>query len=307
LPLSRNMVSYDQVMLAADEVIFVAKRDARGAVFTLEEANKRNDLHKENINWASRLVDALQNDYFRAYFQLLEYFPASSGTAEPRYRMEVLLRLWDPYAQRMVSPGEFIGPAERLQLIPELDKWMINHVMEFLVGYPQLMDKLELVSINLSAISLRQPHLAHFIVNLLQQHQLPPHKFCFEITETQAIVNIDTARRFMQTLHEFGCHFALDDFGSGFASYAYLHQLTFDRIKIDGIFVRDMDTDPSHFAMVKSIVEMANLLDKEVIAEFVESEEVAQQLHAMGVKWGQGYHHHVPEELTRETLESRMG
>ncbi len=306
LPLTRNMVSYDQVMLAADEVIFVAKRDARGAVFTLEEADKRKDLHKDNINWASRLVDALQNNHFRAYFQLLEYFPASSGDGQSCYRMEVLLRLWDTYAQRMVSPGEFIGPAERLHLIPELDKWMINHVMELFVREPQLLAKMELVSINLSAISIRESQLAQFIVNLLQQHQLPPQKFCFEITETQAIVNVDIARRFMQTLHDFGCHFALDDFGSGFASYAYLHQLAFDRVKIDGIFVRDMDTDPSHFAMVKSIVEMARSLGKEVIAEFVESEEVARQLHAMGVEWGQGYHHHIPEALTREALESHL-
>jgi len=307
LPLTRNMVSYDQVMLAADEVIFVAKRDARGAVFTLEEATKRNDLHKDNINWASRLVDALQNDFFRAYFQLLEYFPASGGATAPRYRMEVLLRLWDPYAQRLVSPGEFIGPAERLHLIPELDKWMISRVLELFVHHPQLLEKVEQVSINLSAISIRESHLAQFILNLLQQHNLPAHKFCFEITETQAIVNIETARRFMETLHDFGCHFALDDFGSGFASYAYLHQLAFDKIKIDGIFVRDMDTDPSHYAMVKSIIEMANSLNKEVIAEFVESEEVARQLQALGVDWGQGYHHHIPEELTSQALESHLG
>lgn len=306
LPLTRNMVSYDQVMLAADEVIFVAKRDARGAVFTLEEANKRNDLHKENINWASRLVDALQNNFFRAFFQLIEYFPATTGEAAPRYRMEVLLRLWDPNAERLVSPGEFIGPAERLHLIPELDKWMIKHLLDLFVQNPQLLEKIDAVCINLSAISIRESQLAPFILNQLQEHKLPAHKFCFEITETQAIVNIETARRFMQTLHDYGCQFALDDFGSGFASYAYLHQLAFDKIKIDGIFVRDMDTDPSHYAMVKSIIEMAHSLNKEVVAEFVESEEVAQLLRALGVEWGQGYHHHRPEELTIQALAARL-
>lgn len=306
LPLTRSIVSYDQVMLAADEVIFVAKRDARGAVFSLEEATKRSDLHKENINWASRLVDALQNQLFRAYFQLIEYFPASKQQAAPIYRLEVLLRLWDPQAQRMVSPGEFIGPAERLHLIPELDKWMINHVLALFARNPLLLERMDLISINLSAISIRESQLAQFIISCFKQHNLPANKFCFEITETQAIVNIDSARQFMQTLRDFGCHFALDDFGSGFASYAYLHQLAFDKIKIDGIFVRDMDTDPSHYAMIKSIIEMATSLDKEVIAEFVETAEVAKQLHALGVEWGQGYHHHKPEELNYQALEQRL-
>ena len=306
LPLTRAMVSYDQVMLAADEVIFVAKRDARGAVFSFDDAIRRSDFHKDNINWASRLIDALQSQLFRAYFQLLEYFPATNQQAAPRYRLEVLLRLWDPQAQRTISPGDFIGPAERLHLIPELDKWMIGHVLDLFAHNPKLLDTLEMVSMNLSAISIRESHLAKFIISSLQQHNLPAHKFCFEITETQAIVNIESARRFMQTLREFGCHFALYDFGSGFASYAYLHQLAFDKIKIDGIFVRDMDTDPSHYAMIKSIIEMANTLNKEVIAEFVETAEVAQQLYKLGVNWGQGYHHHKPEELSFQALELRL-
>lgn len=306
LPLTRSMVSYDQVMLAADEVIFVAKREARGAVFSLAEATRRSNLHKENINWASHLVDALQNNHFRAYFQMLEYFPASQAQSTPVYRLEVLLRLWDPNAQRMVAPGEFIGPAERLHLIPELDKWMITHVLTFFAQHPELLARLDLVSINLSAISIRESQLARFIINSFQQHQLPAQKFCFEITETQAIVNIESARQFMHELRNFGCHFALDDFGSGFASYAYLHQLAFDNIKIDGIFVRDMDTDGSHYAMIKSIIEMANSLHKEIIAEFVETAEVARQLAALGVNWGQGYHHHKPEALSKEALEQHL-
>lgn len=106
----------------------------------------------------------------------------------------------------------------------------------------------------------------------------------------------------MQTLRNMGCHFALDDFGSGFSSYAYLHQLAFDKIKIDGIFVRDMDTDATHYAMVKSIIEMARSLDKEITAEFVESLEVAELLRSLGVDWSQGYVHHRPEALNYQAL-----
>lgn len=303
VPLTRAMVSYDQVMLAADEVIFVAKCEARGGIFSYEEAAKRSNLHKENINWASRLVDAVHNQQFRAWFQMIEFLPASAGLATPKYRLEVLMRLWDAPHQRMISPGEFIGPAERLHLIPELDKWILGFTLNLFAQHPQLLERLDMVSINLSAISIREPQFAQFIINIFTTYNLPAHKFCFEITETQAIVNVDSARQFMQTLRELGCHFALDDFGSGFASYAYLHQLAFDTIKIDGIFVRDMDTDPAHYAMVKSIAEMAASLGKEVIAEFVETAEVAAQLHQLGVSWGQGYHHHRPEELNYQALE----
>lgn len=135
---------------------------------------------------------------------------------------------------------------------------------------------------------------------------MPAEKFCFEITETEAIVNVESARNFMHLLHERGFHFALDDFGSGFASYAYLNQLMFDSVKIDGIFVRDMNSDPSHFAMVKSIIEMARSLDKEIVTEFVETAEVALLLRELGVIWGQGFHHHFPEELSAKSLKNQI-
>lgn len=306
IPLTRTMVSYDQVMLAADEVIFVAKQETRGGVYSYEEAAKRSHLHKENINWASRLVDAIHNQAFRTYFQMIEYFPATRGEAPPKYRLEILMRLWDAEYQRMISPGEFIGPAERLHLIPELDKWILQSTLSLFAQHPDLLDQLDMVSINISAFSIRETHFAQVIMDNFQKFNLPPHKFCFEITETQAIVSVESARQFMQQLREFGCHFALDDFGSGFASYAYLHQMAFDKIKIDGIFVRDMDTDASHYAMVKSIVEMAGSLNKEIIAEFVETDAVAQKLYALGVCWGQGYHHHRPQALDYQALKGLM-
>ena len=301
VPLSRELVSYDQIMLAADEVIYMAKQEARGSIRTYDQANQRSSLHRESINWASRLVEALHNNLFRCYFQLLEYLPGVR--AEPRVRLEVLLRLWAPQQQRMIAPGDFIGPAERLHLIPELDKWVIQHSLQLLAQHPRLLDHIELVSINLSALSMREAGFADYVLAQIDQQHFPADKICFEITETAAIVNMDTARDFMQRLRARGCHFALDDFGSGFASYAYLHQLIFDKIKIDGIFVRDMDSDPAHYAMVKSIVEMASSLGKEVTAEFVETAEVAQQLRELGVIWGQGYFYHRPEELNYQALQ----
>lgn len=298
LPLERDIISYDQAMLLADEVIFVAKHEARGSIRTYDDAIKRSAQSRESINWAARLIDAIQNNLFRAYFQKLEYLQDNKALT----RIEILIRLWDPLQERVIAPGEFIGPAERLQLIPELDKWVIRHTFDLFAQNPQLLEHMDMIAINLSAISIREPRFADFIIERISTLKLPAHKFCFEITETEAIVNIETARIFMQTLRNLGCHFALDDFGSGFSSYAYLHQLAFDKIKIDGIFVRDMDTDATHYAMVKSIIEMARSLDKEITAEFVETMEVAEQLRELGVDWSQGYVHHRPEALNYQAL-----
>lgn len=306
VPITRDIVSYDQMMLAADEVIFTAKHEARGSIKTYEQANQRSSLHRESINWASRLIEALNKNLFRVYFQLIEYLPAARAVDEPKIRFEVLLRMWDPEQERIIFPGEFIGPAERLHIIPELDKWVIGKTLELLGDNQRMLQYVDQVSINLSALSMREPGFVDQVLNMIALSNIPPEKICFEITETAAIINMDTARMFMQKLRDIGCHFALDDFGSGFASYAYLHQLIFDKIKIDGIFVRDMDTDPTHFAMVRSIVEMAKLLNKEIIAEFVETQAVANMLRDLGVSWGQGYFHHRPEELNYQSLQRCM-
>jgi EAL domain-containing protein (putative c-di-GMP-specific phosphodiesterase class I) len=124
----------------------------------------------------------------------------------------------------------------------------------------------------------------------------------FEITETEAIINLQAASEFMHSLHKLGCRFALDDFGSGFATFTYLRQLPFDTIKIDGMFVRDMDIDAVHGGMVRSMAEMARLLDKPVVAECVENESVASMLPALGIRCAQGFHFHRPEPLTIEAL-----
>jgi diguanylate cyclase (GGDEF)-like protein len=301
VPLNRDIVSFDQVMLMADEVLFLAKREGRGLIRSYSEATKRSSNDKENVNWAQRLVDANHKHLFRAHFQLIEnFFP--DNTEQKKIRIETLIRLWDPVHQRLIPPIEFIGPAERLHLIPQLDKWMISEVLQLLAQHPDLRDRIETVSMNLSALSIREPYFVDHIINLITQYQIPPEMLSFEITETEAITNLDIANEFMQRLHKLGCYFSLDDFGSGFASYAYLHQLSFDTLKIDGIFVRDMDRDSNHYAMVKAIVEMAHSLKKEVVAEFVETEAVAALLKKLDVKWGQGFLYHKPEALTYNAL-----
>lgn len=301
VPLNRDIVSFDQVMLMADEVLFLAKREGRGLIRSYDEATKRFSDGKENINWAQRLVDANHKKLFRAHFQIIKDL-APDASQPKKIRIETLIRMLDPVQNRVIPPSEFIGPAERLHLIPELDKWMIEEVLHLLSQHRDLLDNIKSVSMNLSALSLREPRFADHIATLIRHHNIPPSIINFEITETEAITNLDIADEFMMHLHSIGCYFSLDDFGSGFASYAYLHTLAFDTLKIDGIFVRDMDREPHHYAMVKAIVEMAQSLNKEVVAEFVESNEVADMLKKLNVRWAQGFLFHKPEELSYEAL-----
>ncbi len=129
---------------------------------------------------------------------------------------------------------------------------------------------------------------------------------CFEITETAAVANLDSARVFIDQLHELGCKFALDDFGSGLSSFAYLKNLNVDYLKIDGSFVRDIDHDPVDYAMVASINRIGHLMGIKTIAEFVEDKEILQRLKEIGVDYVQGYNIDVPKPLSEQAANIKV-
>ncbi len=298
LPLVREFHSFDQVMAKADEASWLVRRDGGSGVRLhrpqLGEADPR-----DAVNWAHRLMDALKQDRFRVYFQRV--VPLQPDHAEGLH-IEVLVRLWDAEQQRIVAPGAFMQPAERYQLIDQIDRWVLRQVLSELSGQPEVLAGLSQVSVNLSAQSLRDPRLAEQVLELLAQTGFPADKLCFEITEGEAVVNLEQAAVFMGRLKAVGVRFALDDFGTGFASFAYLKTLPFDRLKIDGGFVRDMDSDAANAAMVSSMVQMAQALNLPVVAEYVERPAVLARLQEMGVQYGQGYLFHQPEQLSAGAL-----
>ncbi len=301
VPLDRDLVSFDQLMQMADETVFLAKRDGRGHVRQYTVSHAGEPSQRETTNWALVLLDALRHQRLRIYFQRLQ-----SLDQDGPLRVEALVRLWDAQRGELIAPTQFIALAERFHLIGEIDRWMLGEVLSLIGRHPELQQQLGQVTLNLSAVSMRQPGLAQQVLATIAQHGVRPDLLCFEITETQAIGNLAQAREFMQTLHDAGCRFSLDDFGSGYASFAYLRELPFDTLKIDGLFVRDMHTEPTHQAMVRSMVDMARLLDKPVVAEFVETASVAQLLAELGVQWGQGYYFHQPEPLTFDALQQQV-
>lgn len=307
--IKRDIVSFDQLMLMADEAAYAAKREGRGSVCVYDPKRSTNDPHRESVNWALVLFDALKQGRLRIFCQRLEPLAATPvpDGPPPRLHLETLVRLWDPAREKLLMPAQFIAPAERFHLITDIDRWMIGEVVALLGRVPELHAKIGQIAINLSAISIREPTLCDYVAEQLARHHVPGNLLCFEITETEAIVNLQSASVFMQKLRDLGCRFSLDDFGSGFASFTYLRRLPFDSIKIDGMFVRDMDTDEVHSGMVRSMAEMGRLLNKPIVAECVETERVAAMLGALGIDWAQGYVYHVPEPLTAELLNGWIG
>lgn len=300
VPLEPAMPSFDALMQRADETALRVRREGgnRSVPHWYRAGGLAQGGPHEDAGWALTLMDALRHDRLCIHFQRLQ--PLAPG--ERTLRIEALVRLIDATSGALIEPGRFIAPAERFQLVGQIDRWMLRHVLALLGAEPALRQRIDQVTLNLSAVTLREPGLAEEIITLLARHQVRPEQLCFEITETASIASLAQARQFMQQLRAHGCRFSLDDFGSGYASFAHLRELPFDTLKIDGLFVRHMDQDADSRAMVRSMVEMARQLDKPVVAEFVESEPVARLLAELGVQWAQGYHFHRPEPLTAAAL-----
>ncbi len=199
----------------------------------------------------------------------------------------------------MVPPGAFLPAAERYSLSVRLDRWVVEKIFAWLDAHPDQLKRLTMCSINLSGHSIADEEFLQFVIASLDGTNVPAEKLCFEITETAAITNLVSATRFITALKGWGCHFALDDFGSGLSSFAYLKQLAVDFLKIDGVFVKDVVDDPINLAMVKSINDIGKVMGKRTIAEFVENESILRKLREVGVDYAQGYRIGRPTPLER--------
>jgi len=205
----------------------------------------------------------------------------------------------------MVSPGAFLPAAERYGLSVKIDRWVVANAFSWLNGHPAELAQTERCSINLSGPSISDKNFLGFVIDQLETKRVPAEKICFEITETAAITNLSSAARLISTLRELGCSFALDDFGSGVSSFAYLKNLAVDLIKIDGLFVKDICGDPVSWALVKAINDMGHAMGKRTIAEAVESQEIFEELRRIGVDYAQGFGITEPRPLS--TLEVDPG
>ena len=280
----------------ADMACYQAKERGRNKVFVYTAEDGVYSRYVSEMEWASRIRTALDENRFCLYAQSIA--PLKKNGHEGMH-FEVLLRLRDENGQ-ILAPGTFIPAAERYGLMPTLDRWVIAHTLQTLAQHARNSSIIDTCAINLSGPSLDDDGLLEFVKQQIQLHGIAPELLCFEITETSAIGNLSNATRLIQALRSMGCRFALDDFGVGMSSLTYLKQLPVDYLKIDGGFVRDMLQDKSNQAMVEMINRIGHILGKKTVAEFVESREIAETLKEMGVDYAQGYAIARPRPMTAD-------
>ena len=295
VPITNVTGGVEEVMRNADSACYVAKEGGRNRIYIYEEHDQDIARWHGDMEWISRINDALNKGDFCLFAQPIVPINARAQ-ASPHH--EILIRLVD-HADKMILPGAFLPAAERYNLCTRLDMWVIETLFNHLRNNRLLREKLGLCSINLSGQSIANDEFSAFLMEQLQIG-LDPTMFCFEITETAAISDLVRARRFIQQLAQLGCTFALDDFGSGLSSFAYLKSLPVHYLKIDGVFVKDIATDTADFAMVKAIHQIGAALGKVTIAEFVENDAIRTILAEIGVDYGQGYVIGYPEMVIQK-------
>lgn len=275
-----------QLMASADLAMYQAKEKGRGRWYLFSEDDQGKEQLDARVLWREQISQALTQGRFELHVQPI----IEIATGRIRH-MEVLLRMRDARGG-MVYPDRFIPVAERTGQIQAIDRWVIDNALAAM----ELRADLNL-SINLSASAMDDPLLLTDLRHLLARHRIAPERISFEVTETAAINSLLNATRLMRGMQELGCRFALDDFGSGYASYAYLRKLPVDEVKIDGAFVRDIAKNPEDRIFVKAITDMAHGMGKRVIAEFVENAEILGILKGLGVDDAQGYYFSKPVKL----------
>lgn len=280
------------VLKLADTACYAAKNTGRDRVYQFNENDKYINEKSEELKWLEKIEYALANNQFALYAQKI--VPLSGVERMPKY--EVLLRLIDD-EQSVIPPGAFLPVAERFNLATKIDCWVIEHTLLWFNSRTAILEEMESFSINLSGQSLADANLQPFIIKLIDRLNFPTHKLVFEITETSAINNLSHAQTLITGLQKIGVRFSLDDFGSGLSSFAYLKNLPVEFLKIDGMFVKDIENDPIDRAMVKSINEIGQVMGKKTIAEFVENQPIVDILREIGVDYAQGYHYSKPSSF----------
>ena len=290
------------IVNAADLACYTAKEKGRNRVQVYQPDAAEIVKQRGQQRWSIRIRQALDREGFCLFQQPI--VPALGtknteantlgATNTPAY-YEILLRMIDDDG-KLISPAAFIPSAERYDLMLEIDQWVVNAFFRYLSNSLSHTDGSHYM-INLSGASMGDEDFLAFLKARLCDYTIHPERICFEITETAAIANITQAVDFIQELKQLGFRFALDDFGSGMSSFAYLKTLPVDYIKIDGRFITDVAADSTALAIVKAINNIGHVMGLKTIAEFVETKQVETILKEVGLNFMQGYGIAMPTAL----------
>jgi diguanylate cyclase (GGDEF)-like protein/PAS domain S-box-containing protein len=291
--ISEDSKSTSELLVAADQACYMAKEQGRNRVHVYRESNLAQARRQGELQWVTRLNDALAHDRFRLFSQPIVPLDGSGAGHQ-----EVLVRIAGAQGS-LILPGAFIPAAERYDLMAPLDRWVVTHVCRHIgrerAGQPGPADgnvhrvPPPVYSVNLSGMSLADEGMLDHIIAQLEQNGVDPTQLCFEITETAVISNMPRAQEFITALRALGCRFSIDDFGSGLSSFTYLRSLPVDFLKIDGVFIRDIAHNDVNRALVKAINEVGHVMGIRTIAEYVEDPPTLDTVRALGIDYAQGY------------------
>ena len=281
----------------ADLAMYKAKADGKGTFHTFSADDQTKDELETRVFWKHQIENALENNTF-----VLHYQPILDIQSNTIKHYEVLIRMRDESTGELRLPGKFIEIAEQVGLIHRIDHYVLQRSMMKLATLQKQGIPVKL-SINLSGAVIDDPKMLPLIKQFIKKYKVQPEGLIFEVTETAAVSNLLQAKSLMTAIKALGCQFSLDDFGVGFASFNYMRELPVDIIKIDGIFIKDLDKNSDDQLFVKALVDVAKGLGKKIIAEFVENREILTLLRTYGVDYAQGYHIGRPASNIRKNID----
>ena len=284
-PIGRSDNTLAHALATAEIACKAAKDRGRNRVEMFQDSDHSIIRRHTDILVIGKLRDALGNDSFRLDAQPI--LPLRGNYGRPRF--ELLIRMLGDRGE-IIPPSKFLSAAERYQLMPTVDRWVVHRACGLLGEHSvSVGEDIARFAINLSGQSLQDESFLPYVIQEIKASGLPPGVLCFELTETATIGNLANAQNFMRSLQDLGCQFALDDFGTGVSSLAYLKDLSVNYLKIDGTFVRDAITNSRSESMIKAIAQLAKVMCMETIAEYVETDLLRARMADLGVDYGQGF------------------
>ncbi len=301
--ITSDLKDVGQITRHADAACYVAKDNGRNQIHLFHPEDDVLLKRHVEMEWVLRINEAIEHNEFVLYCQGI--FPLQNKELPPFY--EILIRKRDEHGG-IIPPAEFLPSAERYHLMTKIDRWVIQHAFMALQPLFRMQSSINpfIVSINLSGMSLGDAQLLPYIQNCFETYEIPPTHVCFEVTETSAIINIDNTIKLILELQKLGTRFMLDDFGSGMSSFSYLKHLPVNFLKMDGAYVKDITSSKVDLAMAKAIQSVAQSMEIQTIAEYVEDEATLDCLKEMGVAYAQGFYLNRPLPLS-EALSRHMG